>query len=241
MALMLNLHNHTPFSDGAYTIDEICEAHLDMLGDQIAGVGISDYLFCTPSSLEMSSEREFERVFGGEAREYVRIVTEARKRWQDRLPIYCGCEINMPLNRRFLNQIRQILTGVDYVLFEQVDWAGLTTLANQSKRWPCRIGLADTRIEERFPNTSMDQVVRTMANARIFHELNHQMMPLSPNDRWFNMLPRHRVLIALGSDTHDDLNCIQSMPELYQYASERGLRERLFEPRPAHAQALAAS
>ena len=61
---VLSLHNHTPFSDGAYTIDELCEAHLARKDVKVVGIGIADHLFCTPSSREVRSERDFERLFG---------------------------------------------------------------------------------------------------------------------------------------------------------------------------------
>ena len=69
--LMYNLHNHTPFSDGAYTIDEIIQAHLDDPELNMGGIGICDHLFCTPSSREVTNEREFHRVFDRETQEYV--------------------------------------------------------------------------------------------------------------------------------------------------------------------------
>lgn len=148
--LILNLQNHTPFSDGAYTIDEICEAHLRLGDPDIAGVGFSDNLFRTPTSREPTDERDFERLFGRETRTYVATLDEARRRWAGKLQILCGAEISWPLNRNHLNLIRNMLQGFDYVLFSFVDWAGLTTLANQARRWPCPVGLAGCDVSERF-------------------------------------------------------------------------------------------
>lgn len=229
---ILNVHNHTPFSDGAYLIDEIVEAHLDG-GYELAGVGIADHLFCTPSSREIGSEKEFERLFGKETREYVKMVQAARQRWADKVPIYCGAEINWPLNKGLLDTIRTMLSsipGINYVMFEYVDWAGLTQLANQARRWPCPVILSHADVAEQFPNTSMDQVVRTLANARIIYELNAKLMPLSPQDRWFRLLPNHRVQIALGTDTHDDLRVLHELPRMYDYVCARGLKDKLFTP-----------
>jgi hypothetical protein len=226
---LYNLHNHTPFSDGAYTIDEIVEAHLDMHPD-VAGIGVADHLFCTPSSREINSERDFERVFARETREYVQQVHEARQRWADKVQIYCGAEINWQMNKAMLGPARSMLDGIDYALFEFIDWAGLTTLANQARRWPCPVGLAYTTVAERFPTTSMDQVVRTLANARIFYELSAKFMPLDENDRWFNILPNHRVFLAIGTDTHDDLSVLKHLPRLHEYAARRGLGQKLFVP-----------
>ena len=81
-----NLHNHTPFSDGAYTIDELCEAHLACKPVQFDGIGITDNLFCTPSSREIQSERDFERTFAKETRDYV----EAVERWMTHLRRECA-------------------------------------------------------------------------------------------------------------------------------------------------------
>lgn len=227
-----NLHNHTPFSDGAYSIDEICEAHLKLRDLQVEGIGISDHLFCTPSSREITNEREFERLFAREVRRYVAHVHEARQRWAGRLNIVCGCEINWPLNKTMLQVIRTMLEGIDYVLFENLDWAGLTTLANQARRWPCRVGLAHTEVSVQFPNTSMDQVVRTLANARLFYEINSKFLPLADSHPWFAVLPRHRVMVSIGTDTHDDLRCIEDLPVLLRYAQRHGLGEKLIVPQP---------
>jgi histidinol phosphatase-like PHP family hydrolase len=154
--LMYNLHNHTPFSDGAYTIDEIIQAHLSDPDLNMGGIGICDHLFCTPSSREVNNEREFHRVFDRETHEYVTAVYEARRKWADKVPVFCGAEINWQMNKTLLNAVKTMLAGIDYVLFEYIDWAGLTTLANQARRWPCPVGLAHTVVAQQFPSTSMD-------------------------------------------------------------------------------------
>lgn len=228
-----SLHNHTPFSDGAYEIDEICEAHLALPGIALDGIGISDHLFRTPSSRECSDDGEFERVFAAETRRYVEHVHAARQRWAGRLRILCGCEIHWPLNRKHVDVIRTMLAGVDYVLFENVDWAGLTQLANQARRFPCQIGLAHTRVSEQMPSTSFDQVVRTLANARIFYEISSKFLPLAERDPWFSILPHHRVNVSLGTDTHDDLAVVRTLPQLAAFAERRGLAERMLQFRQA--------
>lgn len=226
-----NLHNHTPFSDGAHTLDELCEAHLACKSVKFDGVGISDSLFCTPSSREIQNERDFERTFARETRDYVESVHAARRRWTDKLHVFCGCEINWPLNRNNLSIIRSYLNGIDFVLFEYVDWAGLTQLANQARRWPCPVGLAHANVTRQFPNTSMDQVVRTMANARIFYEANISLLPMSSHERWFSVLPNHRVLVAVGTDTHDDLDCLTEVAEVVEYMDQHGLGEKYLQPK----------
>ena len=227
-----NLHNHTPFSDGAYSIDELCEAHLSSEAVKFDGIGITDHLFCTPSSREVQNERHFERTFASETRDYVDAVHEARRRWAGRLRVFCGCEINLPLNKHNLNSIRALLNGIDYVLFEFADWAGLTQLANQARRWPCPVGLSHTDVTQRFPNTSLDQVVRTMANARIFYEVNVSLLPLDNHDRWFRILPNHRVAIAIGTDTHDDIDSVDQVAEIVRYVEQHGLQEKYLLPEP---------
>jgi hypothetical protein len=226
-----NLHNHTPFSDGAYTIDELCEAHLACESVRFDGIGITDNLFCTPSSREIQNERDFERTFARETRDYVESVHAARRRWADKLHVFCGCEVNWPLNKSNLGLIRNYLNGIDYVLFEYVDWAGLTQLANQVRRWPSPVGLARTDVARQFPNTSMDQVVRTMANARIFYEASTGLLPMTTQERWFDILPNHRVLLTIGTDTHDDLGCLAQVAEIVAYIDQKELREKYLQPR----------
>lgn len=226
-----NLHNHTPFSDGAYSIDELCEAHLACDAVAFDGIGISDNLFCTPSSREVQGERDFTRTFANETRDYVEAVHAARRRWAGKLRIFCGCELNWPLNKNNLGIIRTLLNGIDYVLFEYVDWAGLTQLANQARRWPSPVGLSHADVTRQFPNTSMDQVVRTMANARIFYEVNTSLLPLSDHERWFSVLPNHRVAVAIGTDTHDDLGWLPQVADILRYLKQKGLEEKCLQPK----------
>lgn len=240
MRELYNMHNHTPFSDGAYTIDELCQEHLK-LDFGVAGIGITDHLFCTPSSREVRNDKEFERIFGKEARSYVAMVKEARQRWAGKLQIICGAEINWPLNRNNLEQIRSMLDGIDYVVFEFVDWAGLTTLANQARRWPCPVGLTHADVRVQFPNTSMDQVVRTLANARIFYEVNSKLMPLAEHEQWFRIVPNHRVHVTIGTDTHDDLTCLRDLPHLHEYVVDHGLEEKILVPAIREEAAVSAS
>ena len=230
-APVYNMHNHTPFSDGAYTIDEICKAHLDLKDVKVTGIAITDHLFRTPSSREIKSPRDFQSVFLNETRKYVEAVHAARERWRGKLEIICGCEINWPLNRDHFDTIRELLDGMDFVLFEFLDWAALTQLANQARRWPCPVGLAHADVAKQFPNTSIDQVVRTMSNARIFYEVNTKLMPLEDHDAWFQALPNHRVRLTVGTDTHDDLSCLQTLKPMLQYVAEKGLEEKLLVPR----------
>lgn len=237
---VFNLHNHTPFSDGAYTIDELCEAHLARDDVKVVGIGVADHLFCTPSSREVSSERDFERLFGAETREYVAMVNQARERWEGKLQIFCGAGINWQMNKNMLGSIRPMLDGIDYVLCESVDWAGLTQLANQARRWPCPVGLAHTNVATQFPNTSMDQIVRTLANARLFFEVGSHLLPLEERDPWFDILPNHRVSVCIGTNTHDDLSCLDDLGELHAYVQRRGLAEKLFLPQVLEKQALTA-
>jgi len=90
--------------------------------------------------------------------------------------------------------------------------------------------LAHTDIAAQFPNTSMDQVVRTLANARIIYELNSKLLPLANHERWFRVLPNHRVQVAIGTDTHDDLTCLNDLPEMFKFVLKFGLGEKIFVP-----------
>jgi hypothetical protein len=226
---LFNLHNHTPFSDGAYSIDELCEAHL-ALDCPVGGIGIADHLFATPSSHEIKSERAFERIFAKETRDYVALVRAAQERWDAKLPIFLGGEINWALNRPYVSQMLNLIGDLDYVMVENLDWAGLTMLANQSKRFPCPVILSHVNVRTDFPNTSLDQVVRTMANARLIYELNPKLMPFENDRAWYKILPQHRVRVAIGLDTHDDLRVLNKLPEIGAFVEDVGLSDKLFIP-----------
>ena len=73
-----------------------------------------------------------------------------------------------------------------------------------------------------------------MANARLFYEVNATFLPLRDSDPWYNLLPRHRVPVALGCDTHDDLQCIGDIKPLHEFVTRCGLHERLLDPTNNH-------
>lgn len=237
---ILNLHNHTPWSDGALEVGELCQAHA-ALPFRVDGIGVCDHLFRTPTSRAIADEREFEQVFAGETRRYIAGVRAVQSAWRGRLEVYCGAEVHWGLNRPHLEAVRRLAEGLDYVLFECIDWAGLTQLANQARRWPCPVGLAHADVPAQFPSTSMDQVVRTLANARIFFELNSKHLPLAERDPWFDLLPRHRVGLAIGTDTHDDPAVLNDIPMMVRHLERRGLLERLITPGPRAATQVAQS
>lgn len=229
-----NLHNHTPFSDGALSIDELVDEHLKIKGIEIGGVGICDALFCTPTSRPVASERQYQQMFQREAREYVDMVQQARRRWQGKARLLCGAEVHWGLNKAMLAPLREILAEleIEYVLFACLDWAALTQLANQARRFPCPVGLARTDVAAAFPNTSMDQVVRTMANARIFWEFTADMHARHTCDAWCAVLSQHKVRIGIATDTHDDVNCLKALPGMYDFLNHHQLIDRVLIPEP---------
>ena len=70
-----------------------------------------------------------------------------------------------------------------------------------------------------------------MANARIFYEVNTALLPLSNHDRWLNIVPNHRVAVAIGTDTHDDLESISQIQFILPELERRGLTEKLLQPK----------
>ncbi len=240
---VVNLHNHTPFSDGALSIDELCEAHLKLPGVKVEAIGICDTLFCTPTSRPIENERQFQQLFRSEAREYVNMVQQARRHWQGRIHLFCGCEIHWNFNKTMLGSVRQILAEleIDYVMFSGLDWAGLTQLANQARTLQRPVGLARTDVGSAFPNTPMEQVVRTMANARIFWELTPDQFAQRLCDPWCNVLQGHKVRVAVGTDTHDDDSCLKSLKGMYDYLDAKKLTDKIFIPEPRRVMAEAAS
>lgn len=232
LAGVCNLHNHTPFSDGALTIDELVLAHLDLKDVSVAGVGICDTLFCTPTSREVCNDRQYQQMFRSEAREYVAMIQEGRRQWSGKMHVLCGAEIHWGLNKAMLAPLRDLLAEleIDYVLFSCLDWAGLTQLANQARRFPCPVGLARIDVAEAFPNTSMDQVVRTMVNARIFWEFTSDIFARRACDPWCNVLEPHRLRIGIGTDTHDEVSCLKHLGGMVKYLQQRSLLEKVLFP-----------
>jgi hypothetical protein len=53
---------------------------------------------------------------------------------------------------------------------------------------------------------------------------------MSNHERWLSIMPNHRVLIAVGTDTHDDLDCLAQVAEMVTYIDEKGLGEKYLQP-----------
>jgi hypothetical protein len=60
--------------------------------------------------------------------------------------------------------------------------------------------------------------------------VNSKLMPLSEQERWLNVVPQHRVYVVLGTDTHDDLTCLNDLPVMYECMVKHGLQEKLLLP-----------
>ena len=131
--------------------------------------------------------------------------------------------------------IRDLIAGMemDYVLFEYVDWAGLTQLANQARRVavPGGAGAHGYRADRCRPLPQTRSCERW--RMQDLYELNAKLLPLPAADEWFQTLPQHKVAVSLGTDTHDDLDSIRQMGELYAFAQRRGLAVKLLAPRCA--------
>src|SRR5262249_16652783 len=116
-----------------------------------------------------------------------------------------------------------------------------TQLANRVRRWSCPVGLAHFNVADQCPHTSLEQVVRTMANARIFYEINSLHMTVSLSDPWFKVMPDHRVTVSLVTDTHDDLECLASLARLDEFVIKAGLDGKRFVPQSREELATAAA
>lgn len=202
---IIDIHNHTIWSDGVHTIEEIIE---NAIGNRVDVIGISDHfntIKCNSISISMLSQ-------------YIKSVWRMKEKYKDKIKVLAGVEICMNKEWSELESLPyETLNKLDYVLFEYIDWFSdsvtLKEIGYYANKIVCRKGLAHTNIFSLIQKYGISNVIKLIKENELFWELNvkegYEYFDYIIDNRdtleiiqLFNNLKENEITITVGSDTH---------------------------------------
>jgi histidinol phosphatase-like PHP family hydrolase len=225
---MMDLHNHTTYSDGKFSPRDIVEAGIKAGLDV---VGISDHYRTTKTKSLLPSQLD----------EYVEHVRRLAIHYKDKIRVLVGVEIDSSPERT--EDLAYLPTGqlnkMDFVLFEYVqdEEAGgmsLCELFDMRKELEPPVGLAHNDITRNFAETDPSVLIPVL-------ETNHLFLELCPSARhsklqrpmyrhsadFFARLKNTSVELSIGADAHDNLEDVGNVGDAIAYIRELGLEKNL--------------
>ena len=161
MIEMMNLHNHTTFSDGRYPPRDIIEAGIEY---NLTYIAITDHYMT----------RKVDSIPFDGLVDYIREITTLAEEFQDDINVLCGVEIDACKERTdFLKLQYEDLKELDFVLFEHVQneiWNGmpLWELLGIRANISCPIGLAHNDIGKNFSRARYDELIGVLESVSAF-------------------------------------------------------------------------
>lgn len=230
MRRRINLHNHTTFSDGRYTIPEVV-AEAARAG--LEGVGISDHFYTRKVFRRQEPERWLSSVWP----DYLAEADRWRAAGSPQLKIWFGIELDTCLDRVGMALEELPWDGInrlDYLLAEYLGedevggmpFEGLARL----REW-CRIPVivahpAIDLLEDSLRLGPLCDMVR-----RFGYGLE---MPGGSRNPWYWARRDPGVLrdlfLTIGTDTHERLGDVGEIGKCLSFLEENGLTDRLADP-----------
>lgn len=198
---IIDLHNHTIFSDGAHSIDELIQ---NAIATGIDVIGISDHY-------EMINDYK----------EYCESLNETTARYKNILKILKGIEIKATT---FLNLTSKDIFNInqsDYILIEDCEnyisiYDFISITQKILPELNVRVGIAHVdlqKINQRFGLKGLSSFFNFLEGSNIFWEINsnfnNEFYDFVLYDRSdevqevINMINNYNIDISVGSDTHD--------------------------------------
>lgn len=224
---MMNLHNHTTFSDGRFSPRQIIEAGVDF---GLTHIAITDhYMTSKVDSI----------LFDG-LLNYINEINTLAKEFQDDITVLCGVEFDSCKKRTDFSKIEyEDLNKLDLVLFEYVQndiWNGmpLWELLRIRENIKCPVGLAHNDIGKNFSHTKYDELIAVLEANKIFIELCPSLRNSKLNtpyyhfaEGFFEILRGSEVLISIGTDTHSNIKNVGNIQDAMDFIERYGLEENL--------------
>ncbi len=222
-----NLHNHTTFSDGQSSPEQIIKYAIEL---EMDGIGISDHY----ETEKVKSVKDVDL--------YFEAINELKLKYKDKINVYSALEIDFSERTDFkkLDQRSGLIkSNCDYLLFEYVGHPSWSTLDpayffDLRKEFnPLPVGLAHTFIQRdllpKLPN-----LTTRLIQSNVFIELcagERNLYRGEPNyitSRDFLVMNRGMLYFTVASDTHKGKEQIAAAIDAYNFIKENGLK--LFEP-----------
>jgi histidinol phosphatase-like PHP family hydrolase len=224
---MLNLHNHTTFSDGSWTVQEILEAAAQ---SGLKAIGISDH-FATS---------KVHCVEPGELAQYIAAIREAAKPYEGRMRVLAGAEIDSSRERTdFPAMDMKALGALDYALFEYVeddDVGGmpLWEFLDVRRTVPCKVGLAHNDVGRNFRDFGAGELSEAFVSNGVFMELSTNRAYGRLGKQYYRFWPELFVAhvkaggaLSIGCDIHSKIANVGDVADALEFLDAHGIRHAL--------------
>ena len=201
----MDLHNHTTWSDGAHTPEEIIQ---NAIVNSVTAVGISDH-FQTDKCDSVSSK---------DLQKYIEDINGLKEKYKNKIEILAGIEICMNKELSDLENLPyEYLNKLDFVLLEYIDFfkhsVKFSEIGEYTSKLTCRIGLAHTNLLNSCKIYGLKYVINTLKAHDLFWELNvnegydYFDEVVKSIDSWrtsrlLKKLKKNNIPMSVGSDTH---------------------------------------
>ena len=203
---LMDLHNHSLWSDGINTTKEIIDNAIKL---NINAIGITDHLQSTKGPSIQFSQIE----------SYINELQALKIYYKNRIKILIGIEISVFPYPEYLNSIPyESLKELDYALLEYLEnmnpEISLYDIETYLHKFPCRLGLAHTDLLKLANNHGgLANITEFLSENNIFWEINSNFMYeffddiiIKLNDNTLsliNLINKYKINVSVGSDTHD--------------------------------------
>ena len=220
---MINVHNHTAWSDGRYAVKDI----LRCAEGRLKAVGICDHYETrkTPSISRANLSRYVEDVRSAAESYMVRVLVGIEIDFSDRTDIE-----HIPWN---------LVNEMDFVLFEYVNdrnWGGrpFWEFLNVIKRAEIPVGLSHPDIGRCYHDVDRERFIRVL-------EVNEVMVELNTSRRntrmgmpyyrlasdFFEYMREYDVPLVVGTDTHERMEDVVAVHDAYDFLKDLRLHDKL--------------
>ena len=219
---LINLHNHTTYSDGDFTVEQVVAA---AEGGGITHLAITDHFETAKVHSLLSAQFE----------KYLDEIHAAAQRHPN-VRVLAGVEIDTDWSRCDLELLPiDLLNRLDIVLFEYIDDDGASLEALEpllSQLRPLR-GLAHMDLERIYFEKEPDEVASRFRDFNMFVEMNNALpyrrygVPFYELASKYYEAFRDRVRVSIGADAHHSLEAVFHLERPYRFARSVDLMDDL--------------
>lgn len=226
---MLNLHNHSTFSDGDFKVDELIRAAIK---SELKFIAITDHYLTSKLPLNSVTPDQIDI--------YIENIDNIAKSFKKKIKVLKGLEIDFCILRtNFTTLPYEHLKRLDFILLEYVNekealGLGLEELIKIREYFPNNLGLAHNDLEKNFGSENFDALIDRLEEFNIFVELCPSLRygrGITPYyyfaEEFFVKIKGRKVKISIGTDTHNDLQEVGKITNAWEFVRFLKLEKNL--------------